>query len=52
MAQVFALGSPKYLGAAIAYRTRHPRMKATKDPIVLIALPAMPGKAPPSLALM
>ena len=50
-AQVFALGTPKYLGAAIAYRTHHPHLKSSKDPLVLITIPAMLEKAPPSLAL-
>ncbi len=46
-AQVFAPGTGNYLGAAIAYRTQHPRVKSSRDPFLRVAIPSKLDVASP-----
>lgn len=45
-AQAFAADTPENSAAAAAYRTRHPRIRTSRDPVVLVTIPAFPAAAP------
>jgi len=48
--RVCAFGTPEYLGPAIAYRNKHPRMRTSRDPFVLITAPVVLDATPQSSA--
>ena len=47
-AQAFAADTPEHTAAAAAYRTRHPHVRTSQDPVVLVAIPTFPATAPSS----
>lgn len=49
-AQAFGAGTPEHSAATAAYRTRHPRIRTSHDPVVLITIPVFPAAAPPGPA--
>jgi len=50
-AQAFAADTPKHTAAAADYRTRHPHIKTTQDPVVLVTIPTLPTTARSSPAV-
>lgn len=47
-AQAFAARTPEHTAAAAAYRTRHPHIRTSQDPVVLVTIPTFPATAPSS----
>jgi hypothetical protein len=41
-AQAFAANTAEHTAAAAVYRRRHPRIKTSQDPIVLVRVPSSP----------
>ena len=44
-AQTFAADTPEHTTAAAAYRTRHPRIQTSQNPVVLVTIPVFRATA-------
>lgn len=49
-AQAFAADTPEHTIAAAAYRIRHPHVRTSQDPVVLVTIPVFLATAPSSPA--